>query len=343
MTIKGEELRLIVSMADAGCTNKQIAAATGKKAEAIRQWLVKYRLNQSLPPKVIVDKTITSGRTSLEIKRLISDNPKLTIRDIERKLKDAAGPYKRTPSKSTIGRFLIKNNLVMIKLLKKPLVSIRNIGRRLEFAQKWLEDPDELIYNTIWSDETTVRKMPQGKDILYRVHSSVQKDSLPRNRQIQQGGFSVMFWGCFSSMGLGPLVALEGNQNQHTYVETLREYLLPELAAAKAEFDMDMIFMQDNAPCHKTHKVMDFLADNQVRTLEWPAQSPDLNPIENLWAIIKHRRQKKFGFPTTKIELVDQIFEIWNEVDEELCETLAESIENRLKEVIRLGGQPTKY
>ena len=68
-----------------------------------------------------------------------------------------------------------------------------------------------------------------------------------------------------------------------------------------------------------------------------------MNPNENLWAIIKARRQKKFGIPKSKIELVEQVFEIWEEIDGELLDSLSDSIENRLREVIRLGGRPTKY
>jgi transposase len=135
-------------------------------------------------------------------------------------------------------------------------------------------------------------------------------------------------------MCVGPLVALEGNQNQHTYLET--QGLVPEIQAAR-ELGVDMVFMQDNAPCqpcHKTNLVMDFLAQNQIQTLDWPPQSPDLNPIENLWAIIKARRFKKFGIPRSRIELIDQIFEMWEAIDQELLDTLVNSIENRLREVV---------
>jgi hypothetical protein len=152
-----------------------------------------------------------------------------------------------------------------------------------------------------------------------------------------------MFWGCFSDFGLGPLVALEGNQNQHTYIQTLKDHLLPEIAAAKVEFGVDLTFMQDNAPCHKTRLVVDFLNQNSIKTLDWPPQSPDMNPIENLWSIIKKKRQKKFGFCKKKNDLIEQVFEIWNEINDELLDNLTDSIENRLLEVIRLDGRPTKY
>ena len=88
---------------------------------------------------------------------------------------------------------------------------------------------------------------------------------------------------------------------------------------------------------------MDFLRQNQISTLDWPPQSPDMNPIENLWQIVKIREEKKIGIPMTKEELIEQVFEIWEEIDETLLETLADSVESRLREVIRLKGKPTKY
>ena len=94
---------------------------------------------------------------------------------------------------------------------------------------------------------------------------------------------------------------------------------------------------------HKTNLIKDFLARNKISTLDWPPQSPDMNPIENLWAMVKSRRQKKFGIPKTKRELIEQVFQIWDEIDETMLDSLSDSIESRLLEVIRLGGKPTKY
>ena len=101
--------------------------------------------------------------------------------------------------------------------------------------------------------------------------------------------------------------------------------------------------LQDNAPCHKTKLIDQFFEENGIKTLDWPAQSPDLNPIENLWSLIKRKRQKKYGMPRDKVDLINQLMNIWDELDEDLFKNLAESVERRLDAVIRLGGRQTKY
>ena len=78
----------------------------------------------------------------------------------------------------------------------------------------------------------------------------------------------------------------------------LQEYLLPEIVAARQDFGLDVVFMQDNAPFHKKN----LIKENDTTTMDWPPQSPDLNPIKR--AIINKRRQKKYGFPATKVDLI---------------------------------------
>ena len=102
-----------------------------------------------------------------------------------------------------------------------------------------------------------------------------------------------------------------------------------------------MVSMQDNAPCHKAKLIMDFFARENIETLNWPPQSPDMNTIENLWAIIKARKKKKF--PTSKNDLIEQIFDIWNDIDVGRVHALADSANKRAQAVLKVQGKVTKY
>ena len=343
MTYTDLEKRIITVMREDGIKYKVIAKILNKKESAIRAWWSRNRLLVGLPDKTIVSKKKTNGRIGLQIKRMIAEDPDLSVRDIEGLLHQEYQGEERVPKKSTICNFLKENKLVVIKLLKRPFVSDVNRARRMQFARAHLQDVESLIDATLWSDETTVRKAPKGKSLTFRVHAGTKPEDLPFNHQFQNGGFSVMFWGCISLWGIGPLVALEGSQNSDTYIELLKTYVIPELEAANSLLDIDFTFMQDNAPCHKSKKVMEFFNTNNVSVLEWPAQSPDLNPIENIWNTIKTRRRKRYGIPKTKQELIDQIFDIWNELTLEDVECCIANMERRLSEVLRMDGRTTKY
>ena len=101
--------------------------------------------------------------------------------------------------------------------------------------------------------------------------------------------------------------------------------------------------MQDNAPIHKSKLVTDFLADHGISTLQWPAQSPDLNPIENMLAVLKRRRARQKSTPKTKKDLIDQMTELWSNIETDFRRNLSNSIPKRLSKVIKNKGKQTSY
>ena len=316
-----------------------IAEILDEPIEKIKSEFKRYQEVKNLPPKPRVRKSMINGHMGLAIKQIRSEKPSLPLRDFSNELVQLGFDKNAIPSHVTIARFFNDNGYIMRKLVPKTFVHPRNVEKRLIFAQEHHEKDEEYWDNIIWSDETTVRQKPLAKQELIHVHKSVEKENLPINGQIHSGGFSVMFWGCFSKVALGPLVALEGSMDARKYVQLLEDVLLPELEAA----GRPMVFMQDNAPCHTAKLVADFFERKRVTVLKWPPQSPDLNPIENLWAIVKSRRKKKFGTPSSKAELVSQVFKIWEEIDQNLVSVLADSANRRLKECIRLKGAISKY
>jgi transposase len=330
--------QLIGRMREVGVKWKDIAYIMDMNVAAAQMTLKRAIDNEELGEKPVIKKSKFDTPVILKLKQLARDNPSWSVRDFPAVLRKEF-PLRDIPSKSTIHRILNNSGFQIISLKKKIMIFPRNQLKRKEFCAEMANYGPAFWDTVIWSDETSVRQMPRGKDLKIRTHSSNQDQDDMINPQIHSGGFGVMFWGCFSKLGLGPLVALEGTMNATNYIELLKDFVLPELAAA----GRPMTFMQDNAPCHKARVVMDFLAQNNVETLNWPPQSPDMNPIENLWAIIKSRRQKKFGVPQSKNALIEQIFEIWGSIEPEIVENLANSANKRVNEVLKLNGKISKY
>ena len=103
--------------------------------------------------------------------------------------------------------------------------------------------------------------------------------------------------------------------------------------------------MQDLAPAHKAKKTVDYLKKGGIVVLTWPANSPDLNPIEHVWREIKRRlfELPLEERPTSLAALRDRISQIWNELDQDWIRRLVDSMLERLQAVIDAKGGHTKY
>ena len=118
-----------------------------------------------------------------------------------------------------------------------------------------------------------------------------------------------MVWAGFAWRGRGPLVLHSGSVTGAVHAQLLMEHAIPAL---KAMFPRkNGIFQQDNAPVHTARVAQGVLAEAKVRTLTWPAYSPDLNPIENLWAAVEVEIRKHNPQPSSVGELEKVVKEIW--------------------------------
>ncbi len=138
---------------------------------------------------------------------------------------------------------------------------------------------------------------------------------------------SVMIWGAMSSAGVGPLCFLKSTVNAAIYQEILEHFMLP--SADKLYGDADFIFQQDLAPAHTAKGINSWFNDHGVTVLDWPANSPDLNPIENLWGIFK--RKMRDTRPNNADELKATVKETWASIPPQQCHKLITSMPHRIE------------
>ena len=149
------------------------------------------------------------------------------------------------------------------------------------------------------------------------------------------GGGHVMVWGCFSWHGPGPLFRINGTLNSEGYRKILSRKMLP-YARQKFGDEEHYIFQHDNDSKHTSRTVKCYLANQDVQVLPWPALSPDLNPIENLWSTLK--RQLKNQPARSADDLWTRCKFMWERIDRSECRNLIGDMAKRCQEVIANNG-----
>ena len=107
--------------------------------------------------------------------------------------------------------------------------------------------------------------------------------------------------------------------------------------------NLEYDFQDDNAPVHRAKIVKQWMQNNSVKNIPWPAQSPDLNPIEHLWDVLERKVRKHDPHPKNLTELMIILKEEWNKIEPEVLTNLVESMPRRVQAVIDSHGNPTKY
>ena len=214
-----------------------------------------------------------------------------------------------------------------------------NKAKRLAFAKKWLMDGKDTLENIIWTDESRVTSHPNNRKVKLWTNTA----EVPYQVKMHSGGNMVMFWGCFSKHGTGPLVSLLGTMDGPEYMKVLTENLVPELKSGQRAIPGTWRMMQDNAPCHTSKLVKAFLRRRNIEFVDWPPYSPDLNPIESIWHWMKHVLETEYPVCNSAEEIESRFFEIWATITPEMCANYCAHYERRLQAVIKAEGGYTKY
>lgn len=324
------ERNLIKKLRNEGKTYREISGTLGCSENMVTNAL-KYKNHKETRGR----KRKTSSQTDRRIVNIVKADPFQSTTDI-------LGELDLNISKSTIRRRLCESNLHGRSPRKVPLLSAKNIRDRKKFAKDHSEwkgpEGSKKWRNVLWSDESKINLF--GSDGRCYVRRPPGKEFNVRftKKTVKHGGGNIKIWGCFSWFGPGPIHWIREIMDQHVYTNILDEVMFPY---ADENMPLKWTFQQDNDPKHTSKKAKEWFRTNKVSVMEWPAQSPDLNPIEHLWKDVKVEVAKLR--PKNANDLWTAVQKVWSEIPIQRCQRLIESMPDRCVAVLKNNGQATKY
>jgi transposase len=329
----------IIGMADAGYSMRQIGDKLNIPFTTVGRVIKRFKETGST-------KNLTRpGRPSLLTERDTNHLARISKLHRFMPLREITDNVPVNVSTETVRLALKKRGRKLYMAAKKPKITPKNVQQRKNWCQDVSKWSEEEWGKVIWSDESSVELGLSSRKVkVWRTIGERYKiDCLAPN--MRSGRISVMFWACFWQNELGPLVALpDGRIDSSKYCEILEEHLFPFYTAVKETLGEEPWFMDDNCRVHNSNMTKAWKDNLGIRMLEWPSQSPDINPIENLWKLWKDGIEKARPQPTNREELITIAQKAWEKLQTtDIGQTLANSIKNRIAAVRIAKGQPTKY
>ena len=276
------------------------------------------------------------------IARKASQTPNITSKTIARQFSNGDFGGKTVElSARTVRRSLNESGLIASVKRKRPKLDADHKKARLAFCRahaNWSESDWEKV---IFSDETRINLLgSDGRKYSWRRPNAPLRDCDVRPTRLFGGG-GVMVWACFGFQGVGYAAKLSDGLDAELYCRIINEELSWSLDYCVSD-PQDFFFQQDNAAAHKAFICRDLFEEKNIRVMNFPSRSPDLNPIENLWSIVKSKVHRR-GSYSSKDALWEAFEKEWESIEPALCRKLVHSMTSRVRAVIKAKGGYTNY
>lgn len=321
-----EKNRIIVYHEDNMCVN-EIAKKIGLHRNTVSKWISRYdeygrvglnrnegtgkiKNNKNSDNEIAIINVLLSNKymSLCELKELLKDNKNIDI-----------STYKL--------RNIMKSHGFIYGLPPKRVPLTEEIKyKRLMFAIKY----KNIDWNAvIFSDECSIWEGLKTLKRWFNINLGFDYDVTFKHSK------KLNIWGAVSASGIKSIHIFSENMNADKYVSILKENFL-------SIYNSDLYFQFDNDPKHTSSKAKTFLTKNSIKYLDFPPYSPDLNPLENIWSILKYNITKRKG-EIKRDNFKNVIIEEWNNISDDVIKKIIGSMNKRLNEIIKNRGNYLDY
>ncbi|KAI6648223.1 hypothetical protein LOD99_12032 [Oopsacas minuta] len=322
-----EQRKKIKIFIDAGITSaKEISAKTGIPLRTIFRIKSILREGKSITHKSVSGrpKAITYSHKQ-SIIRTLNSHSKISIRSVHANL---SSKYTDAPSTSTVYRATRACGFNFKQPVMGPFITPLIAKNRVEWCKDHVNYCWENVFFTdecsIWLNRGSVGMWTRAKE------NPILK--------VQRHTPKLHIWGGISSMGTTILKIFTSNFVSKLYIDTLNECLI---RTADVYYPEGWILQEDNSPIHKSKLSKEWKDSENILVLDWPAYSPDLNPIENIWGVLKQRLSKRSLNNLADLE-VAIIYE-WETFTPDFLKNFILSMPNSVNMCINSRGEKINY
>ena len=330
------EQATIVGMSKGGMSMTQILAEVGRPKATVSRVLKRYHERGTLGPadKCGRPRKLTDANVRI-LKRELMKNRRVPLAEL-------AGNMSTQVCVRTLQKEVHELGINSRIAVKKSFLNTKHTAERLAFAREYLDWTIEDWNNVIWTDEASfeVEKHSRTIRVWRSASEKYQQDCLVPT--FKSGRISIMVRGANTGSSKCYLVLIPSDKRTaKDFVEVVYEFALQHYYHHHDNYEC-LILMEDGAPVHCSTLPKLWREEVGIKKLKWPANSPDLNPLENLWKQCKDQVQLK-NRPRNKDEMWASVNRAWENISQEAICKFVSTMPDRMRVVVQAHGGSTRW